>query len=65
MKVERKETFEPVTITLESQEECEIIWHLLNMSILKYPDYFHKDKINGRIKSDMWQVFDGKFHQTY
>lgn len=31
MKVERQTDFQPITITLESQQEADLLWHLLNM----------------------------------
>lgn len=38
MKVEKGKTFEPITITLETEKEAIAIWHLLNMA----PAYFEK-----------------------
>lgn len=31
MKVTREEKFTPITIVLETKEEADIMWHLLNM----------------------------------
>jgi hypothetical protein len=32
MKVEQKKGFSQITITLESEEECEHLWYCLNIS---------------------------------
>jgi len=61
MKAERKnKAFEPVTITLESQDELNYLWHALNIGYTHVQrntsDKHHVN--NWDCKHDMWDAID-------
>ena len=58
MKVERKEEFTPVTITLESQDELNYLWHCLDSEkIEKIVTQNAKDifPFNSGVGCGMWE----------
>jgi len=67
MKVERKRTepvFEPVVITLETQEEAETVFHLTNAGFIDR--YFSNDRYRSpanfySIKGNLWEALDKLF----
>jgi len=68
MKVERPECrFKPITIILETREEANLIWHLLNNSVNKplkdYAEELGRESftINYTVKTRMWVTLDKKY----
>lgn len=72
MKVEQKKGFSPITITLESEEECEHLWYCLITSRKKKEesalDNGHTDdqikrlkKIHNEYSLAIWEQFDSVF----
>jgi hypothetical protein len=63
MKVTREEnTFKPITITLENQEEADALWHILNCgegrSLNRYTEDKNIEYIN---KHRMWSTFNAAY----
>jgi len=70
MKIERKKTgFKPIIITIETEEEANYFWHLLNMPrsyLEQYVEEWVKNKKSARraiefankIKDTVWEAFD-------
>jgi len=62
MKVTQEKEFNPITITLESEEEADILWHVLNTGLTRSPEEYVQcygltvEEILK--KSDMWRVFN-------
>ena len=66
MKVERRtvETFEPVIVTLESEEEAELLWHFLNCTNdtlkLILEDRYNKSLVE--LHEAMWEDFSDVYN---
>jgi len=67
MKVEQKDVkpFQPITITLETEEEAIVMWHRLNVGMRDYFDrkneYAHHRRIENRVSTPMWELFNDTF----
>lgn len=65
MKVEVKKMFQPVTITLESQEEVEMMWHKLNQTIQRgYAHNVRASSLPYSLSYTIWKTFDEKVRST-
>ncbi len=67
MKASKKEQeFQPITITLETRKEADILWHILNncpaYTFNKYVED-HNLIFDEGIKDEMWKVLN-KVHYT-
>ena len=68
MKVERKQEkkFEPITITIETEEEAICMWHRLNAGRISLGDYYRQFP-NSHIVADsnmnygMWESYNKTF----
>lgn len=63
MKVEGKEKFVPMTITLETREEVELMWHMMNCNINQCPEEYvsHRNPQFGGTsdpKNETWKSLD-------
>jgi hypothetical protein len=79
MKVKKGEAFFPITITLETEEEAEVMWHILNNNrgISEYvrdefPSYSTSKKLkleDGKeirnIKDMFWKELNAVFKPSY
>lgn len=69
MKATRKEVepkFEPITITIESEKEANLIWYALNIANTMLPQFYTGDKtarenIQAIDSYPMWDNFDEVF----
>lgn len=60
MKVKQKKVFKSVTITLETEEEVKLLWHLLNMPYRPFEEYCETRGVtsDGILKSKMFSIFN-------
>jgi hypothetical protein len=63
MKIKKSKEFKPITLTLETEEEARLFYHMLNSPVgIPIKKYFENDYPtyhNWRdIRDDMWAVFD-------
>jgi len=65
MRVTRKEVdFKPITITLETKEEADYIWHLLNVGdpFKDYSEQEKAEKLDEKVGGEIFNVFDEIFN---
>lgn len=67
MKVERQpNAFSPITITLETKEEADFMWHITNAcadnSLEDYVSRVDKDDGIVRFKNKLWHEMDREIH---
>jgi hypothetical protein len=73
MKVTRQDAFTPITVTLETEKEAEVMWILLNFypAVQKHmgvPEYFHtiKDTKDFDVEAhQMWETLNNVFNREW